>query len=116
MIGAFIIVLIFFLSFRAIGTANKKSPLDRMGEMISWKPMEKEEPEVKEEEIKKEPGPKKHWRAIKVFMLSQKYPMLDKVWKRCNMEEKEKINDAVNIYMKKRWEILSEEGKAEKIE
>lgn len=72
--------------------------------------MEKEEPEVKE------PEPKKKGRAVRVYMLSRKYPMLDRVWKRCSMEEREKINDAVNIYYKKRNEILTEEGKMEKID
>jgi len=34
MIGAFLIVLIFFLGFRAIGTStDKKKPSDRMAEM-----------------------------------------------------------------------------------
>lgn len=52
MIIGFIIVFIFFLVFRAIGTANDKSPVDRMWEMVSWKSMKKEEPEkpVKKEE------------------------------------------------------------------
>lgn len=35
MIGAFIIVLVFFLGFRAIGTStDKKKPTDKMGEMM----------------------------------------------------------------------------------
>ena len=53
MIGIFLIVLIFFLWFRAIGTANDKSPVDRMGEMVSGKPMKKEEPKEPEEKPEK---------------------------------------------------------------
>ena len=96
MIVGFLIVLIFFLVFRAVGTANDKSPVDRMGEMISGKPMKKKEQ-------------KKKGRAILVKYYAIKYPILDKVRKKCNMEEREKINDAIHIIHEKKKEMQIEE-------
>ena len=51
-----------------------------------------------------------------VNIYAKRYPILDKVWKRCNMEEKEKINDAINIIHNKKVEIAKEEGTDEKID
>lgn len=105
MISVFIIGIIVVIAFRAVWTSHEdKSPIDRFGEIVSNKPEEKKEPK------------KKKGRAVMVNIYAKRYPILDKVWKRCNMEEKEKINDAINIIHNKKVEIAKEEGTDEKID
>lgn len=103
MISVFVIWIIVVITFRAVGTSHEdKSPIDRFGEIVSNKPIEKKE--------------HKRGRARKVAIYASKYPMLDRVWKRCSMEEKEKINEAITIIYDKKMDILREEGKLETLE
>ena len=105
MILTFIIVFIFFIVFRAIGTANDKSPLDRMGEMLSWKPMEKKK---KDEEyiIKLEHKPT----SAMFTIYSKKHPILREAWNRCKtQQEKAIICEACRIVYRKKLEKAIEE-------
>lgn len=66
--------------------------------MISGKPMEKKEPEKK-----------KKRQAVMVALYSKKHPILKEVRKRCNTEEKETLDKAMNIIHNKKVEIHKEE-------
>lgn len=60
--------------------------------------------------------PKKKRQAIMVAIYSKKHPILKEVRKRCNTEEKEKLEEAMNIIHNKKVEIQKEDGTYEDIE